>query len=226
MSSFDLFGEFKRQAKLSSLTEHVRTHYNRSKAMAVQASEDVRRKGVQAVEQYKQAYADKFGLPTAESSIEEKIQYRDYMKNTAGSIMQQVQQFTGVQKGNLMGPRKNSVAAAANRILQRAPETYEAQELADAVNSGWSNAELHTGVLDIINKTADARNAALGITRFRGTDGAMSTLNAVRSLFYKDNTHLNDGVVVAGVLGGTLATGMAVGKAIGTGLDAVYVDRN
>lgn len=216
--------ELKRQRGLAGLAKQVRNHYERDAAVASGAAEEVRQQGVKAIEQHRQQYAEQIGLPTAESSAADKARYRDYMAPYSGAVSQQMQGFAQAQH-EWLGNRSGHLASAIARKYGN-DASFDAAEVAQAAHEGWGTGEMHTGVMDIFNKTADARATALGITRFRGTDGAMGTLGSIGSLLYKDDSHLSDNVVMASAIGGAAVAGMAAGKAIGAGLDATLVDRD
>ena len=213
--------EFSRNRAIASNEKFVRNNYIIAQEGAQKDLAASYKNGAEALGKAKEAYANARGLPTAASSEEEKANYREFMANYGSQIKAGAQQHANGLVGDVY---KNTTADVMEKIKQTPLLT--AGDAESIIKTGWSDTELHTGIMDIFNKTADARATALGITKFRGTNGAMGTLNSARSLFYKDNTHLNDGVAVAGVLGGTLATGMLAGKAIGAGLDAAYVDRD
>ena len=216
--------ELKRQRGLAGLAKQVRNHYERDAAVASGAAEDVRQQGIQAIEQHRQQYAEQIGLPTAESSAADKARYRDYMAPYSGAVSRQMQGFAQAQH-EWLGNRSSHLASAIARKYGN-DASFDAVEVAQAAHEGWGSGEMHTGVMDIFNKTADARATALGITKFRGTDGAMGTLGSIGSLLYKDDTHLNDSVVIAGGLAGAATAGIVAGRAIGAGLDSALVDRD
>lgn len=102
----------------------------------------------------------------------------------------------------------------------------EANDAAAFAQQSWDLSLPSRGIGDVFRQTASDRATALNITRFRATDGSMDTLNSMRSLFYKDDAHFSDNVVMAGTIGGVAVAGMAAGKVIGAGLDATLVDRD
>ncbi len=119
--------------------------------------------------------------------------------------------------------RDKAIGGATARAQQLG---LNASDAAAFAQQSWDLSLASPGIGSVFRQTASDRATALNITRFRATDGAMDTLGSIGSLLYKDNEHLQDGIVVAGVLGGVAAGGMVAGKVIGAGLDAALVDRD
>ena len=213
--------EFSRNRTIAAGTKLVRGNYNLTQEGMEKATLETYKNGAQALGKAKEAYAAKFGLPSDLSSEQEKAQYKDFMANYGSQIKAAAQQ----RAGELQSAAYEKTASNIREAVKNNPN-FTASDAENILSAGWSNQELHTGVMDIFNKTADARATALGITRFRGTDGAMGTLGSIGSLLYKDDSHLSNNVMIAGALGGAAVAGIAAGKVSGAGLDAALVDRD
>jgi len=106
--------------------------------------------------------------------------------------------------------------------LAMSPDTdFSKEEVENIMSEAWGVGEMHAGILDVLNQTASARATALGVTRFRGTDGAMSTMGSIGSLFFKNDNSLTNEASIALLAGGTLTAGMAIGKAVGAAGSAI-----
>ena len=130
-----------------------------------------------------------------------------------------------------MGNLNTAYERIRNNDISKAQAAAKAQGLdandaAAFAQQSWDLSRPSPGIGSVFRQTASDRATALNITRFRATDGSMDTLNSMRSLLYKDDTHFSDNVVIAGALGGAAMAGIAAGKVIGAGLDAALVDRD
>lgn len=191
--------ELKRQGKLAGLTKQIRNTFNKAvedgNTQLNQQSEQAMKQANDAV----LAYSDKYGLPGKNATETEKEQFANYMAEVNGAVDNHL---LGVAKAesDILASKQEYVENVLQRY-GRMHKNFSPDEISGVVNDSWGTGEMHAGVVDVFNKTADARATALGVTRFRGTDGAMSTLGSIGSLFYKDNDHLSGKGIAA--IGGT-----------------------
>ena len=198
--------DFSRRLDIASATNAVRQDYTKAHANAIKEGTDVITRGFAKA---KEDFGKQIPLPTAESSAEEKELYREYIGQLSGQIHAKAK--STFDSAIADGYKQTTERMRNNDYFKN---NLSETDIEGAILDGWSDKELHTGVLDAFNKTADARATALGITRFRGTDGAMGTLGSIGSLLYKDNSHLSGkaqlaigGVASAGLLGAAYAAG-------------------
>lgn len=225
MSYLGFSGEFARQAKLAGLTQKVRNTFDRAVQEGTEHIDYAQKKLDNGVEQASKAYENRYGPLAADSPQDRVDHYNAFMSNIKS---QADKKMSGVlqNEGAAMADKQKQVESTLARLGRNSGDYYSADDMAGVMNAGWGTGEMQTGVMDIFNKTADARATALGITRFRGTDGAMSTLGSIGSLLYEDNACLSKGAAIAGTLGGVAVAGMAAGKVIGAGLDDTLADRD
>lgn len=201
---------FQHRLGLATISKQSRNTFNKVEAGAREAVENARLDGMNYLKARKEKYAKKHGLPTAESTVEEKAAYRDYIAPYLQKVNKRLINFETQEVAKVNKAHDQFVG----NELSIHGSNYSSDEINQAVNTGWNRDELHAGIVDVFNKTADARATALGITRFRGTDEAMDTLGSIGSLFYKDNDHLSGKAQLA--IGGAVGAGM-IGAAYAAG---------
>lgn len=199
MSIAEFWKGYKHQSALASLTQRARNSYDAIKNEADEAIKSGQEELVQGIEQAKQSYGQKIGLPTAESSSEEKEAYRAFMNNIGSQFKKQRDSLIGGEMMDAMG-RIGQAGNTLQRFQKLYKDEYSVSEINDVITSGLSSEKIHTGIIDVFNRTATARATAKGITRFKATDGVLDTIDSFRSLFYKDNEHFsNKGIAAMGI---------------------------
>lgn len=104
--------------------------------------------------------------------------------------------------------RDKAIANARSDALFLGLEEDKAAAFAE---QSWDLSIRSPSIGDVFRQTALDRANALGITRFRATDGAMDTIDSLRSLLYKDNEHLSGKGKAALLGGGLTGAGALVG---------------
>ena len=208
MAYLGFFKEFQHRRALADTTQNIRNVYSNTNQEISQKIIDVYKEN--APDFYKQAkeyYSNENGLPTAESSAEKKKNFAEFMLNARMQFDKPLKEFAD----SLAASHYKEVTDPIRQAVEQKRAPFSESEIEEAISRGWGNDKIETGIMSVFEETADARATALGITRFRGTDGAMGFLGSTASLLYKDNEHLSGKGKAALWGGGLTGAGTLVG---------------
>ena len=163
--------------------------------------------GYSAVEASFQKKAEKAGDDAAHLAAEIGVSPDDEqtISKMEKAAVDEYARQANVRKGKLNTAYENirskKKASAQEFASQFGLNSAEAEGFAE---DSWDLSIPEKGVGSALRQAASDRATALNITRFRATDGAMDTLDSIKSLFYKDNYHFSKMGHVA-FWGGTVA---------------------